>query len=77
MIVLICARSLGDGGDVTINAYHDVHEASEPLFFEHGFGVTWRNGKPGHGGGQCHNVTASAFVLVYVRDDDDDGIAGS
>ena len=31
-------RALGDGGDVTINAYH-VHEASEPLF--HGFGVTW------------------------------------
>eukprot|EP01043_Picozoa_sp_COSAG02_P004130 COSAG02_NODE_106_length_36326_cov_13.777266_17_plen_218_part_00 len=53
-----------DAEDITFSAYR-VHGASEPLFFDNGTAVTWRNGEPGHGGGQRQNVSVSAFALVY------------
>ena len=48
---------------VRFSAYR-VHGSADPLTFEQGFAVTWRNGEPGHGG-QAAAVNASALALVY------------
>lgn len=52
---------------VVFSAYR-VHSASDPVMFDGGLAVTWRNGEPGHGGGQRFSVNASTFALVYEWD---------
>jgi hypothetical protein len=53
-----------DPPGVTFSAYR-VHGSGDPLLFDGGMAVTWRNGEPGHGGGQHLNVTVSTYALVY------------
>jgi hypothetical protein len=50
-------------GITRFSAYR-IHGSTDPLMFENGTGVTWRNGEPGHGGSAAV-VNASSFALVY------------
>lgn len=53
------------GGGVNFSAYR-IHASADPLVFEGGLAVSWRNGEPGHGGGfRPSAINASSFALVY------------
>ena len=51
-------------GTVRFSAYR-LHAGVDPLVFEGGLRVTWRNGEPGHGGSEAKAVNASTLALVY------------
>ena len=50
-------------GVIQFSAYR-VHGGEDPLLFENGMAMAWRNGEPGHGGASGV-VNATAFALVY------------
>lgn len=51
-------------GTVSFSAYR-LHAGVDPLVFEGGIRLTWRNGEPGHGGAEAKAINASSLVLVY------------